>query len=299
MTKMGKNNKEIYWKEQASEEEISFTQPDIMLKLVSTVDDKGWPHITMISSNRLIGNKELVWGQFTEGSSKEFVKKNPKQGIFYMTAEMPFKYLQVKADFSHTTNEGEDLELFNKSNLMRYFTYVRVHTAYYNTIKAIKKVRNLPLSGVIIGILKNIIGKGGAKTKLKEERLNIIGYNLFKAPIAVRVISYIDPEDLYPLMIPCLQLQAADHNRLVFPLSVAKKDLFNIPENTKVAVFGMNFEFANQVVKGTFIGIKKFRGIKFGVIEIEEVYNGAPPLIGTIYPKIQTTPKISKFSLDK
>jgi len=296
---MGKNNKETYWKEQASEEEIRFTQPDIMLKLVSTVDDRGWPHITMISSNRLIGNKELVWGQFTEGSSKEFVKKNPKQGIFYMTAEMPFKYLQVKANFSHTTIEGEDLEHFNKSNLMRYFTYVRVHTAYYNTIKAITKVRNLPLSGVIVGILKNIIGKGAAKTKLPEKRLNIIGFNLFKAPIAVRVISYIDPEDLYPLMIPCLQLQAADHNRLVFPLSIAKKDLIKIPENTKIAVFGMNFEFANQVVKGTFIGFKKFRGIKLGVIEIEEVYNGAPPLIGTIYPEIQTTPKITKFSLEK
>ncbi len=294
---MGKKSNQIQWNEQASEEAINFTQPDIMLKLVSTVDDRGWPHITMISSNRLIGKKELVWGQFTEGTSKEYVKKNPKQGIFYMTAEMPFKYLQVKADFSYTSKEGEDLEHFNKSNLMRYFTYVRVHTAYYNTIKKITQVRDLPLMGVIMGILKNMIGKGGAKTKMIEKRLNVIGYNLFKAPIAVRVISYIDPEDTYPLMIPCLQLQAADHNRLVFPLTVGKEDLLKIPQNIKVAVFGMNFDFANQLVKGTFTGFNKFRGIKFGVIEIEEIYNGAPPLMGKIYPEIQTQPKITEFHL--
>lgn len=251
----------------------------------------------MISSNRLIENNKLVWGQFTEGTSKEYVKKNPKQGIFYMTAEMPFKYLQVKADFAYTSKEGEDLEFFNKSNLMRYFTYVRVHTAYYNDIQAISQVKNLPLLGVIMGILKNMIGKGGAKTKLAEKRLNVIGYSLFTAPIAVRVISYIDPKDQYPLMIPCLQLQAADHNRLVFPLTVAKEDLQAIPTDIKVAVFGMNFEFANQVVKGTYTGIKKFRGIKFGVIEIEEIYNGAPPIMGKIYPELETRPKVTEFTL--
>jgi hypothetical protein len=294
---MGKRNKTSQWNKSASDKAIEFTQPDIMLKLVSTIDNRGWPHITMISSNRLIGKNELVWGQFTEGSSKENIKNNPKQGIFYMTAEMPFKFLQVKADFSYTTKEGEDLEHFNKSQLMRYFTYVRVHTAYYNKIVEAGEVRNLPLTGVIMGILKNIIGKSGAKSRLSEKRLDVVGYKLFKAPIAVRVISYIDPKDHYPIMIPCLQLQAADHNRLVFPLTVAKEDLLKIPINSKVAVFGMNFDYVNQVVKGTFTGFKKFKGIKFGVIEIDEIYSGAPPIIGVIYPKIQTRPKVTNFTL--
>jgi hypothetical protein len=50
-------------------------------------------------------------------------------------------------------------------------------------------------------------------------------------------------------------------------------------------------------VKGTFTGFKKFRGIKFGVIEIDEIYSGAPPIIGVIYPKIQTRPKVTNFTL--
>jgi hypothetical protein len=294
---MAKKKNINLWNSEASEEAIEFTQPDVMLKLVSTIDDRGWPHISLISSNRLINKNQIVWGQFTEGTSKKYVKSNPKQGIFYMTPEMPFKFVQAKVNFTHTTKEGEDLEYFNKSELMRYFTYVRVHTAYYNNIVAVTPVRDLSLFGIIKGIIKDLIGKGGAKTKLEEERLNVIGYNLFKAPIAVRVISYIDPNDGYPVMIPCIQLQAADHNRLAFPPSILKEDLYKIPVNSKVAVFGMNFDFVNQVVKGTFTGFKKFRGIKFGVIEIEEIYSGMPPVSRVIYPELQTRPKVTEFNL--
>jgi hypothetical protein len=295
---MSKKKKKIYdWSSKASEEAIKFTQPGMMLKLIGTIDKRGWPHITFIAMNRIINKKQLVWGAFTEGTSKKNVKENPKHGILYMTANMPFKFLQVKADFNHTTTEGEDLEFFNSSDLFRYFTYYRVHTAYYNNITSISPIRNLPLFGIVKGILKNIIGKGAAKTKLNEKRLNVIGYDLFTSKIGIRVIGYIDPSDSYPIIIPCIQLQAADHNRLVFPPSVLKGDLYKIPKDSKVAVFGMNFDFASQVVKGTFTGFKKFRGIKFGVIEIEEIYNGAPLVVGKIYPEIETLRKVTKFEL--
>ena len=294
---MGNKKNNYEWSSEASEEVIQFTQPGMLLKLIGTIDERGWPHITFIAMNRIVDKKQVVWGAFSEGTSKKYVKKNPKQGILYMTADMPFKFLQVKVDFNHTTTEGKDLEFFNNSDLFRYFTYYRVHTAYYNNILKVSPIRNLPLFGIVKGIMKNIIGKGGAKTKLKEKRLNVIGYDLFTVTIGIRAISYIDPSDGYPIIIPCIQLQAADHNRLVFPPSVLKGDLYKIPINSKVAVFGMNFDFANQVVKGTFTGFKKFRGIKFGVIEIEEIYNSSPLVVGKIYPEIETLPKVSKFEL--
>jgi len=294
---MSKKNKIPEWFPEASKEAIEFSQPEMMLKLVGTIDERGWPHITFIVSNQVVSKTQLVWAAFTEGMSKKNVLKNPKQGILYMTSEMPFKFLQLKVDFINISKEGEDLEHFNNAKLFRYLTYYRVHTAYYNNIIASTAVRNLPLFGIIKGIFKNIIGKGGAKTKLKEKRLNVIGYKLFTAAIAVRAILYIDPSDGYPIIIPCIQLQAADHNRLVFPPSILKEDLYQIPINSKVAVFGMNFDFANQVVKGTFTGFKRFRGIKFGVIEIEEIYNSSPVVVGKIYPEIKTLPKVTDFHL--
>ncbi|TFG08142.1 MAG: hypothetical protein EU539_03125 [Promethearchaeota archaeon] len=293
---MGKQNLPS-WSSEMSEEIIEFTQPDIMLKLISTIDDRGWPHITLITFNRAKNPNQIVWGEFFKGSSKENVQKNPKQGILYMTPETPFKFIQVKAKFDHLKYEGEDLDYFNNSDFMRYFTYVNLYRVFYNDLIATTPIRDLPLGGIVKGILFDMIGKGGAKTKLEEKRLNPIGYNLFKVPIGVRAIAYVDPSDGYPIIIPCIQLQCADHNRLVFPPSVLKEDLKQIPVNSKVAVFGANFDMASQVVKGTFTGFHKFRLITFGVIEIEEIYNGSPPITGVIYPEVETRPKVTEFTL--
>ena len=101
----------------------------------------------------------------------------------------------------------------------------------------------------------------------------------------------------YPIIIPHLQLQAVDHNRLFFPLTALKEDLLQIPVDSKVAVFAANFDMASQVVKGTFTGFQKLEELEFGLIEIEEIYNSSPPLVGKIYPEIDTRKKVTKFHL--
>jgi len=245
---MEKKDELAHWSSKISDEIINFTQPEVMVKLISTIDPRNWPHLTLISSNRVISGKRIVWGEFSKGLSKEYVQKNPKQGLFYMTAETPFKFIQVKADFSHTKTEGEDLENFNKSDFMRYFTYVTTYKVYYNNIVAATPLRELPFGGISRKIAKEIIKS--AKTGLDEKKLNIIGYKLFTNPIGIRALSYIDPSDGYPIIIPHLQLQAVDHNRLYFPLTALKEDLLEIPIDSKVAVFGANFDMASQVPSG-------------------------------------------------
>jgi len=283
------------WSSEFSEEVIKFTQPDIMVKLISTIDQRNWPHLTLISSNRAISKDQIVWGQFFIGKSKEYVQKNPKQGLFYMTAESPFKFIQVKADFSHTKTEGEDMEYFNNSPFMRYFTYINIYKVFYNKVVAVTPIKDLPYGGVTKKFFKEI--QKSAKTGLEEKRLNVIGYKLFTDPIGVRAIAYIDPSDGYPIIVPHLQLQAIDHNRLYFPLTALKEDLLQIPVDSKVAVFGANFDMASQVVKGTFTGFQKVGDIEYGLIEIEEVYNSSPPITGKIYPEIQSRKKVTKFTL--
>ena len=290
---MEKKDELTQWSPKLSEELIKFTHPEVMVKLISTIDSRNWPHLTLISSNRAISEDLIVWGEFFKGLSKEYVLTNPKQGIFYMTAETPFKFIQVKADFSHMKTEGEDLENFNKSDFMRYFTYVSIYKVYYNNIIAATPLRELPFGGISRKIAKEIIKS--AKTGLDEKKLNIIGYKLFTNPIGIRALSYIDPSDGYPIIIPHLQLQAVDHNRLYFPLTALKEDLLNIPVNSKVAVFAANFDMASQVVKGTFTGIHEVGEIEYGLIEIEEIYNSSPPITGIIFPKIATRPKVTDF----
>ncbi len=282
------------WSSELSEEIVKFTQPEIMVKLISTVDPRNWPHITMISSNRAKSKDQIVWGEFSKGLSKKYVEQNPKQGFFYMTAEAPFKFTQIKADFSHTKTEGEDIEYFNKSDFMRYFTYINIYKVYYNNVVATTPIKNLPPGSIPRKVKKNIRREAGSG--LDEKRLNVIGYKLFTDPIGVRAIAYLDT-DGYPIIIPHLQLQAVDHNRLYFPLTALKEDFLQIPVDSKVAVFASNFDMANQVVKGTYTGVKQLEDLEYGLIEIEEIYNSSPPLAGIIYPKIDTRPKVTEFKL--
>jgi len=294
---MGKEKENIKWSSELSEKAIEFTQPDIMLKLIATIDAKERPHLTIITSNRAIAKDQIAWGQFTIGESKKNILKNPKQGIIFMTGEMPFKILNVKAEFSHIKTEGPDLDYFNNSKLMRYMTYMNVYNVYYNKVIAASQIRKLSLGGIALGLIKNLIGKGGAKTDLDENRLNSLGYKIFKGPFNPKFIAYLDPSDGFPIIIPCIQLTAPDRNRLVFPPSVLKSDLEKIPENSKVAVLGMNMDLANQLVKGTFIGYSKYRAVKLGIIEIEEIYNSCPPIPGVYYPKLEVRPKVTDFHL--
>ncbi|MBA7693557.1 hypothetical protein ES703_102143 [subsurface metagenome] len=292
---MSEDNNKFGWDSEFSDELIEFTQPDIMVKLVSTIDSRGWPHLTIITSNRAKSSDQIVWGQFYAGTSKEYVQKDPKQGIFYMTAEAPFKFIQVRADFTHTKNEGEDLDYFNQSDFFRYFTYINVYKVFYNNVVAVTPIRNLPPGNIPRKIVKAIIKE--AKTNIEEKRLNVIGYKLFTNKIGVRAIAYIDPSDGYPVIIPHLQLNAVDHNRLYFPLTALKEDFLKIPVNSKVAVIGANFDMASQVVKGTFTGIHSVESIEYGLIDIEEIYNSSPPIVGKIYPEIETRPKVNNFTL--
>jgi hypothetical protein len=277
---MGTKKDLIQWSSELSEDAVEFTHPEVMLKLIATIDKRGWPHLTIISSNRAIAKDQVVWGQFSNGQSKKNIFENPKHGIFFMTGDMPFRFVQIKANFSHTKTEGEDLEYFNNMKLMRYLTYYNVYKVYYNKVIAASYIRKLSLGGIALGLIKNLIGKGATKTKLDEKRLNVLGFNIFKGPFNPKFLAYIDPTDGYPIITPCIQLTAPDRNRLVFPPSALKTDLESIPENSKVAVLGMNMDLANQLVNGTFIGYNKYRGVKLGVIEIEEIYNGSPPLPG-------------------
>ena len=285
------------WNKEFSKEAYDLTQPEIGLRLITTIDKRGWPHITMISSNRAKTRKQIVWGQFTEGTSKKNILTNPKQGIFFMNAEMPFKFVQAKAKFDYYLKGGEDCERFSRGPLFRYMTYVNIHTSYYNDVIAVTDVRNLGLFSIIKGFLIDLLAVGGARNKESEKKIPEFGYSMFNQMTSVKVLSYIQ-EDGYPVIIPCFGLRAPDRSKLIFPLSQYKEELLSIPENTRIAVFvvvSQDLELTNMQINGTFSGFKKVRGFKYGFIEIDEIYNSMPPLNGLIYPNIKPRPKVTDF----
>ena len=264
---------------------------------MATTDDKGWPHLTFIAANKAKSDNQIVWAQFLHGKSKRYIQKRPKHGYLFMTINMPFKMLQVKANFTHTTKTGEDLEFFNEGADMRYSTTMNFFKAFYSDIVSASSLQKVSIMSLLKGMTAFKLAKGSAKIKEGEERLDKFGKVIFTGSLNPKFIAYLDPSDGYPIILPCFQAMTPDYKRLVFPLSLFKEQLLYIPEGSKVAVFGMTMDFVAQVVKGTFLGLEKHRGITAGIIDIEEVYNSAPPLPGLIYPELEVLPEITDFSM--
>lgn len=291
------NESGIKWNDELSDEAYELSQIEFAAKLVGTIDNKERPHITFIVSNKAKNKNQIVWGQFCEGTSKKNIFNNPKQGIFMMTPESPYKFFQAKVKLDYVKKEGEEVESFSRMDFYRYNCYMNVHTAFYNEVIAATPVRDLSILGILKGIFLNLIGKGGVKSKDADKKLPNLGYELFNGLISPKFISYIDPNDGYPIIIPCFQMRAPDHSKLIFTLSQFKKDLEAIPLGTDVASLAMDLEPLIIHANGKLIKYDRFRGVKYGIIEIEEVYNPMPPLAGVIYPKIQTRPKVRDFHL--
>ena len=297
MMKISKKSK--IWNKKFTKDGRELSDLEVGLKLLATIDPRGWPHITMISFNRAKTPEQVVWGEFTIGTSKRNVLQNPKQGAFYMNAVMPFKFLQSKITFDHRVKGGEDCEYFSRGQMLRYNTYMNVEKAYYNSVKSATPVMDLNILPIAKGLILNLFAKRKANNPNAEEKLPLLGYDLYNNPFNPKYISFIDPEDGYPLIIPCFQLRAPDRSKLIFPYSQFKEDLEKLKEGAHVSTFAViadEIELINLVIQGTFSGSKKFGGVKCGIIEIDEVYNSMPPLAGVIYPKLKTRPKVTNFN---
>ena len=68
-------------------DDIAALDVELKVGILGTVNDEGLPHLTMISSLRPYSPCGLVWGQFTEGLSKRYVRENPKTGFLIMSLE--------------------------------------------------------------------------------------------------------------------------------------------------------------------------------------------------------------------
>ena len=184
--------------------------------------------------------------------------------------------------------------------MLRYNTYMNVEKAYYNSVKAVTPVMDLKVLPIAKGLILNLSAKRKANDSNAEEKLHLLGYDLYNNPFNPKFISFLDPDDGYPLIIPCFQLRAPDRSKLIFPYSHFKEDLEKLKIGAHVSTFAViadEIELINLVIQGTFSGTQKFGGVNCGIIEIDEVYNSMPPIPGVIFPELKTRPKVKNFTI--
>jgi len=272
-----------YTHNQFSEKDIQALSSTMKIGLIATVNDQGLPHLTLISSLMACSPTQMVWGQFTEGLSKTFIRQNPKTGFLIMSMD---KHLwRGYATFTHSAQNGAEFDVYNNQPMFRYNAYFGVHTVYYMDLESHSGEQILPMNKIIFAAVQSLMARSLGKKMSRERILNIWTTNFINQLDGLKFISYIR-EDGFPMIIPVIQAQCLDGEHVLFSTSAYRDDLSSIPVGKTVAIFGMSLSMEDVLMRGIYQGIRRMGSIRCGIVGINWVYNAMPPVPQQIYPEV-------------
>lgn len=267
---------------QFSNEEITAFEPMMKVGLVATITPEGLPHLTMLSTLKAIDEHTLAWGQFTEGSSFQNVRENPKVGWLIMTLQKDL--WRGQGTFTHTATAGPEFDWFNQVPMFRYNAYFGIHTVYYMDLAGQTGKAPLPMSKIIMAAIKTMVSRWFIPKK-GEPILNDWTRSLFNKLDNLKFLTYIT-ESGYPAIIPVIQTQAAGNNKLIFATGAFTNELNAIPRGIPMTLFGLELDMTDVVCRGTYQGIRRVGPHRCGVLEADWVYSPMPPVPQQIYPPV-------------
>ncbi len=273
-----------------TENEINAFAPSEKIGIVATIRDN-MPHITLLTSLMAHDPTHLTIGEFCKGWSKENMEKNPSIGFAILTLDR--KLWLGKAKWTHNAHEGKEYEIYNAQPMFRYNTYFGINTVHYLDLIEVEGGEPIPMGAIVKSALLTKIAKGSARANNETPALKPFAQRLFNQLDSLSFLAYID-SDGFPHLIPLFQAQAADRGSLVFHVGAFRKKITSIPEGVTAAVFCVSMQMESVLVRGTYTGITRSRGIPVGKLDINWVYNSLPSAHGQIFPEI-TLEAITEF----
>ena len=273
-------------KSKFSDEDIRAFEPTEKVALIATINAEGLPHISLLTSLQAISPTKMMLGEFSKGLSKEFMQMNNSIGFLIMSLDR--KLWRGKARWTHLRKEGPEYQMMNEKPMFRYNAYFGINTVHYFDLLEITDREDLPLVKIGLGLLKTVIARGGTSRKVSEI-LKPFALSIVDRIDSLKFLSYIGI-DGFPALIPVLQCRAADSGRLAFAASPYEEDLAAIPRGATVALFAMTMQMEDILMRGTYNGIRRYRGVRLGTMDITWAYNSMPPAHGQIYPETELKP---------
>ncbi len=256
-------------------------EPTEKIALLATINEDGLPHISLISSLMAHGEREVIFGQFTEGLSKQHVEVNPRTGFLVLTVDK--RLWCGQAVWRRKTHEGVEYEMYNNKPMYRYNSYFGIHTVHYMDLEWAAGPDPLPLGRIIPASILTTAGRGSLAGRIGEPVLSPWAQSLFNSLSGLKFLAFIDANG-FPSLLPLIQCQAATDRRLIFSPLAYGDELQSLAAGSSASVFALNFSMESVLARGRFIGYSRRRMVKLGQIELDYVYNSMPPNHGQIYP---------------
>ncbi len=265
-----------------SQADMRAFEPEMKIGLLATVNDDGLPHLTLISTLQASTPTQVTWGQFTEGLSKQYIRRNHQVGFLIMTLQK--ELWRGKATFTHTAQQGPEFDHYNNLPMFRYNAYFGIHTVYYMDLVEHSGRQALPMAGIVGAALQTMLARA-LIDKSGLPALNPWTQRLMSQLDSLKFLSVVGT-DGYPLIVPVIQAQAAGSERVIFAASAYRDELAAIPPGVPAAVFGMSLSMEDVLLRGVFQGTRRIAGIPCGTVKVDWVYNSMPPKPQQIYPQV-------------
>ena len=243
----------------------------------------GLPHVTLITTLMAKGPTQLMFGQFSEGRSKDHVRANPKAGWLVMNGDK--EIWRGRARWTHAATEGEDYESYNRRPIYRYNSYFGIHTVHYMDLVGLQPKAKLAMPAVVSGSLLASVARLTARRRSPQRILKPWAASHLAGMATLKYVSWID-DDGFPVLVPVVPCAPAGSTRLVLAPTVFKSDLRALRPGTSLAVLALNLQLESVLVRGVFRGWRGLPGIRTGVLDIDFVYNSLPPVHGQVYPEL-------------
>ena len=265
------------------QDDIQSTSAEMKVGLLATISPQGLPHITLLSTLRAFSPTEMVWGQFSEGRSKENILNEPRCSWLVLSLDKHF--WRGRARFTRTAISGAEFEFFNNTPMFRYNAYFGIHRVYYMDLIEHSGRQPLPMGAIVPAAIKTIAIKTVSPKIQNPPALSDYSRKLMDKIDHLKFMAWITP-DGFPQIIPLIQAQSLGRSRVIFSTAAFGDDLRQIPVGAPVAFFAMAFSMEDVLARGVFKGFKRCLGMQFGEIEVNWVYSPMPPKPQQIYPPV-------------
>lgn len=275
-----------------TEQDIASLRPAMKVGILATVSDSGLPHVTLLSSLQAVSPTALTFGQFIEGRSKSFIRKNPRAGFLVMTLQR--EMWRGAALFTRTAREGPEFDGYNQVPMFRYNAYFGIHTVYYLDLVRHGGKEPLPMGRIASAALGTAAACVFDRAPGGREALNPWTRRLLAGLANPKFAAWIGP-DGFPRIVPAFAARAASSSRILCSVLAYRDELEEIPSGAAVALFGMTLSMEDVLVRGTSRGIRGAGPARCLELEVDWVYNPMPPVPGQIYPAEELR-AVTKFS---
>jgi hypothetical protein len=270
------------------EADIAAFEPAEKVGLVATLNEEGEPHVSLLTTISALGAAGLTLGEFSRGLSKDFMQRRPRVGFLVMSLDR--RLWRGRALWKRRAKEGPEYVKYNRQPMFRYNAYFGINTVHYFDLVGVEGPAPLPMGGIILATLATAaataFGAGRARPREGAAILPPSALGILDAMASLNFLSFVDDEG-FPRIVPVLQARSAGASRVAFAPGPWGPELRAMRPGSRAALFSMNLGMESFLARGDYSG--PIGGGLLG-IDLDFLYDSAPPLHGQVYPPLPLVP---------